>query len=83
MSEPTPGLPVNVVHTAELMNRWACPTMSVTSEVLYDKHGAKHTQEENIALHDNCFVCKKNKRIWCKDWLNRRDVYGSHITILQ
>ena len=43
------GLPVNVVHTAELMNRRACPTMPAACEVLYDKHGAKHCQENIVA----------------------------------
>ncbi|XP_064109861.1 uncharacterized protein LOC135217767 [Macrobrachium nipponense] len=26
---------------------------------------------------------KKKKRIWCKEWLTKRHVYGSHTTILQ
>ena len=52
-----PGLPVNVVHTGELMNRRACPTMPVACEVRYDQPGAKHCQEDDFVLHDNYFVC--------------------------
>ena len=26
---------------------------------------------------------KKKKRIWCKDWFNKKDVYGSNTTILK
>ena len=28
-----------------------------------------------------CLKKKKKKRIWCKEWLNRREILGSHTTI--
>ena len=30
-----------------------------------------------------CLKKTKKKRIWCKEWLNRREILGSHTTILR
>lgn len=45
---------------------------------------ASITQKKKLLCSIIIGVCikKKKKRIWCTDWLNRRDAYGSHATIL-